>query len=70
MKKENLEDYLGAYSNEFKFKNENELYLSRFAKFILDDIDKNKWIESYLSLGIGHQIVSKSIISRLNKKHR
>lgn len=60
-RKENLNKYLKAYSNEFKFKDENEIYLSKFADIIKEDLFTNP-IENYLSLGIGHKIVSNSII--------
>ncbi|MEM4313265.1 MAG: methyltransferase domain-containing protein [Thermoplasmata archaeon] len=60
-KREDLNKYLRAYSNDFKFKNENEIYLNKFADIIKEDLSTN-FIENYLSFGIGHKIVSNSII--------
>ncbi len=62
MKKENLNDYIPAYDEQFKFKFENELYLRKFASIIKNDLLENQ-IKNYLSLGIGHNIVSDTIIN-------
>jgi len=67
--KENLDKYLSAYSNSFKFLNENEIYLTKFASYLQSDIDKNISIENFISLGIGHRIVSNTIFQNvLNSK--
>jgi len=69
MNKENLDKYLSAYSNSFKFLNENEIYLTKFASYLQSDIDKNTFIENFISLGIGHKIVSNTIFQNvLNSK--
>ncbi|MEW6772623.1 MAG: SAM-dependent methyltransferase [Bacteroidota bacterium] len=61
MKNEDLNAYLSAYGNEFKFKDENEIYLKKFAEIIKEDLIHFK-PSNFLSLGIGHKIVSYSII--------
>jgi SAM-dependent methyltransferase len=67
--KENLDKYFSAYSNSFKFLNDNEIFLTKFASYLQIDIDKNTPIENFISLGIGYKIVSDTIIQNvLNSK--
>lgn len=64
MKNSNLDNYKNAYKDEFKFYDENILMLSWYSRRIIRII-KNKNLKSLISLGIGHKIVSKTIIAKL-----
>lgn len=64
MKRRNLDKYKEAYNEKFKFHDENILILSWYGQRIVKII-KSKNLKSCLSLGIGHKIVSKIIISNL-----
>lgn len=57
----NLDDLKDAYSEEFKFHDENIIMLSWYCRLIAREIGMRK-PESILSLGIGHKIVSSSLI--------
>lgn len=59
--KENLDNYQSAYTPEFRFTDENELILSFYAER-MGNVLRAKKVKSILSLGIGHRIVSQSII--------
>ncbi len=64
MKKRNLGEYKEAYDEEFEFYDENVVMLSWYSKRIIKTIQNNN-CKSCLSLGIGHKIVSKTIIAEL-----
>ncbi len=61
---ETLDNYKDAYNKELKFYNENIMMLSWYVQRIAKRI-KNNNIKSIISLGIGHKIVSRGIISEL-----
>lgn len=68
---ENLNEYKEAYGADFKFNDENLATLDWYSKRMCADIRRNK-IETILSLGIGHRIVSQNIAGELShhlKRH-
>jgi 2-polyprenyl-3-methyl-5-hydroxy-6-metoxy-1,4-benzoquinol methylase len=64
--KNRLDEHKDAYHEEFKFHDENILMLSWYVQRIIKSIRDNK-AKSIVSLGIGHKIVSKTIISDMGK---
>ena len=64
MKKRNLDEYKEAYNEKFQFHDENLAMLPWYSKRIIKTIQNNN-CKSCLSLGIGHKIVSKTIIAEL-----
>nr|MBK9651682.1 class I SAM-dependent methyltransferase [Bacteroidota bacterium] len=62
---ENLDSYKEAYNQSFNFYDENQWYLAQYAKYLCAKITDTK-ASSILSLGIGHSVVSNSIIQLLN----
>lgn len=63
MQKKDLDKYKDAYADTFKFKDENVIYLTKFADIICDDFNNHSF-NSYLSLGIGFNVLSESIINK------
>lgn len=63
--KENLDNYHSAYQPEFHFNDENVLTLSFYAERMCNVL-RSKKAQSVLSLGIGHRVVSQSIINEFN----
>jgi 2-polyprenyl-3-methyl-5-hydroxy-6-metoxy-1,4-benzoquinol methylase len=59
-KTENLNDYQSAYQNNFKFNDENHAMLKWYADKILKKTESLQNLK-VLSLGIGHNIVSRAI---------
>ncbi|HRH40434.1 MAG TPA: methyltransferase domain-containing protein [Pyrinomonadaceae bacterium] len=57
---EDLNAYQNAYGPDFKFNDENLATLDWYSSRMCADMRKNK-VESVLSLGIGHRIVSQNI---------
>jgi 2-polyprenyl-3-methyl-5-hydroxy-6-metoxy-1,4-benzoquinol methylase len=64
--KENLDNYDKAYDSGFKYNDENTWFLTRYAEYMSQSIDKNKF-KNILSLGIGHHIVSEILAAELDK---
>lgn len=62
---ENLNDYKEAYKHSFKFHDENQWFLSYYARIMSEIIRSHKY-ESALSLGMGFKIVSDQIINELS----
>lgn len=67
--KENLDNYQGAYMPEFRFNDENVLTLSFYAERMCKVLRAKK-AKSILSLGIGHRVVSQSIINEFKNSIR
>jgi SAM-dependent methyltransferase len=70
-KTENLNEYQSAYGPDFKFNDENLSTLNWYSKRMCADIRSNK-VQTVLSLGIGHRIVSQNIAVELKhhlRKH-
>ncbi len=65
--KENLDNYDKAYDSGFKYNDENSWFLTRYAQYMSQSIDKNKF-KNILSLGIGHHIVSDILAAKLDKE--
>lgn len=65
MESNKLNDFKDAYLDDFKYDDENISMLNWYANKILEKIGTNSSI-NILSLGIGHQVVSKTIIDALN----
>jgi 2-polyprenyl-3-methyl-5-hydroxy-6-metoxy-1,4-benzoquinol methylase len=64
--REDLNQYQPAYSTDFKFHDENLMMLTWYADRIRANLAKRS-IKSLLSLGIGHQVVSGTIVGQLGK---
>jgi SAM-dependent methyltransferase len=62
---ENLDNYKGAYEQNFRFFDENHWYLTLYAKLMCEKI-KEKNFKSVLSLGIGHNVVSDALTKLLS----
>jgi 2-polyprenyl-3-methyl-5-hydroxy-6-metoxy-1,4-benzoquinol methylase len=60
--KENLNTFKKAYSIEFKFYDENQWYLNLYSKYLINTVKKRS-VKKILSLGVGFQVISESIIS-------
>ncbi len=70
-KVENLNEYQEAYGPGFKFNDENISTLEWYSRRMCADMRANK-VQTVLSLGIGHRIVSRNISGELKhhlKKH-
>ena len=65
-KKENLNAYQDAYKENFMFYNENRWYLEVYSKLISEKIVQRNY-KNVLSLGLGHNVVSNSLIQLLGK---
>lgn len=65
-KKENLNAYQDAYKENFMFYNENRWYLEVYSKLISEKIIQRNY-KNILSLGLGHNVVSNSLIQLLGK---
>jgi SAM-dependent methyltransferase len=64
MNKQELDAFREAYDEGFKFHDENVLMLSMYSRRIIKTMRANNF-RSCISLGIGHKIVSKKMISEL-----
>ncbi len=64
MKKENLNQHTNAYTTTFEFYDENLEILNGYAQFLLERI-KIKKPENVLSLGIGYETVSETILNEV-----
>lgn len=64
--KENLDDYFAAYTPEFPYHWDEELLLRAYSEKIVQRLGGNNTSLSVLSLGIGGQLVSKTLWSNLN----
>lgn len=60
--KNRLDGHKDAYHEEFKFHDENILMLSWYVQRIIKSIKDNN-VQSLISLGIGHKVVSKKIMA-------
>ncbi len=60
--KENLDRYQSAYQPDYRFNDENMMMLSFYAERMCNTLREKK-AKSVLSLGIGHRIVSQSIMN-------
>jgi SAM-dependent methyltransferase len=58
---ENLNTFKNAYNTGFKFYDENQWYLNQYSKYLINTV-KKKSFKSILSLGVGFQAVSQSIV--------
>jgi 2-polyprenyl-3-methyl-5-hydroxy-6-metoxy-1,4-benzoquinol methylase len=67
MNKQNLDSLKPAYGEQFKFHDENLTMLSWYARRIIQTIEARSH-RTVLSLGIGHQVLPKSIIGGLADK--
>jgi SAM-dependent methyltransferase len=67
MSRENLDQYVGAYHDDFPFANENLGMLQRYVSYLLDSIGDRPG-RDVLSLGIGYQVVSQSIVRSLGAR--
>jgi len=61
-KSKRLDQFSSAYTNSFKFKDENELMLKWFANILENDIQDFGPFENFLSLGIGFKILARALI--------
>lgn len=67
MSAENLDQYVDAYHSDFPFADENLGMLRAYASFFIDSVGRRTHID-VLSLGIGYQIVSQSIVRELGNR--
>ncbi len=58
---EHLDSLDNAYTPRFRFHDENERILQRYARHVLADIE-DRQVEHLLSLGIGHRVVTTSLL--------
>ena len=65
MKKNNLDEFKKAYYRKFKFYDEDILMSIWCGQRMIETIRK-KGFKSVMSLGLGHKIVSRSILSNLS----
>ncbi len=68
---EDLNEYQSAYGPDFKFNDENVSEIDWYSRRMCADMRANK-VQTVLSLGIGHRIVSQNISGELAhhlKKH-
>lgn len=68
MKKNTLDNFKDSYNKDFKFHDENIQMLTSYAERVINTLTSNK-AESLLSLGIGHEIVSKSLMNKVKNYH-
>jgi SAM-dependent methyltransferase len=59
-----LDRLTGAYTPQFKYHDENLLMLSWYARRLVDRL-KHREVRSLLSLGLGHQVVSRLFLEEL-----
>ena len=62
--KENLDQFKGAYETTFKFYDENQWYLKQYSDLMCETLVQEN-AKSVLSLGIGHEVVSKALMNLL-----
>jgi 2-polyprenyl-3-methyl-5-hydroxy-6-metoxy-1,4-benzoquinol methylase len=67
MSLENLDQYVGAYHGDFPFADENLGMLRAYASYFIDSVGVRA-NSDVLSLGIGYQIVSQSIVRELGSR--
>ncbi len=67
MKFENLDQYVDAYHSDFPFADENLGMLRAYASYFIDSVG-DRTHSDVLSLGIGYQIVSQSIVRELGSR--
>ena len=67
MSRENLDQYVGAYHDEFPFADENLGMLRSYVSYFIDSVGARSRCD-VLSLGIGYQIVSQSIVRELDSR--
>lgn len=64
MKSYKLDSFKMAYDKNFKFYDENILMLSWYSQKLIKTL-QHKRFKSILSLGIGHKVVSKAVVTEL-----
>lgn len=67
MKKSKLNSFVGAYNEKFKYYDDNTLMLSWYVARLLNKLNSEHQY-SFLSLGIGQEIVTKNIINSINNR--
>lgn len=67
MKAENLDQYAGAYHDDFPFADENLGMLRSYVSYFIDSVGERRRSD-VLSLGIGYQIVSQTIVRELGER--
>lgn len=67
MSRENLDQYVGAYHGDFRFADENLGMLRSYVSYFIDSVGLRP-SSDVLSLGIGYQIVSQSIVRELGDR--
>jgi SAM-dependent methyltransferase len=67
MTRENLDQYVGAYHDDFPFADENLGMLRSYAAYFVDSLG-TATARDVLSLGIGYQTVSQSIVRALGER--
>jgi SAM-dependent methyltransferase len=67
MSRENLDQYIDAYHGDFPFADENLGMLRAYASYFIDSLGRRAHSD-VLSLGIGYQIVSQSIVRELDSR--
>ena len=67
MSRENLDQYVDAYRDEFPFADENLGMLRSYASYFIESLGTAPQ-RDVLSLGIGYQIVSQSIVRELGAR--
>jgi len=67
MSAENLDQYAGAYHDDFPFAEENLGMLRSYVSYFLDSVGE-RGSNDVLSLGIGYQIVSQAIVRELGSR--
>jgi SAM-dependent methyltransferase len=67
MSAENLDRYLSAYGDDFPFADENLGMLRSYVSYFIDSVGARRRLD-VLSLGIGYQIVSQSIVRELGAR--
>jgi SAM-dependent methyltransferase len=65
MNRENLDQYVDAYHGSFPFAEENLGMLRTYAAYFIDSVGDRASVD-ILSLGIGYQVVSQSIVRSLD----
>lgn len=67
MRTENLDQYAGAYHDDFPFADENLGMLRSYVSYFLDSVGARRRSD-VLSLGIGYQVVSQTIVRELGER--
>ena len=65
---EDLDQYIGAYENSFPYARDNHGVLTAYAKELASTCNRRHGLIDVCSLGIGYEIVSRSIAINLSKK--